>query len=184
MRTLGIAVLIIWSTIGLDLFMFPDTELELEVKITKQLLGELEDSPLLAIPDIKSRVDKSKRLLHDPTTRRIVIWIKWSALLFLIMLGMWSAYAIIRQRSNAMILALTSALLFLGREAIFHRESYALLHHDTNIISWYLDNGYYLSAISSLWYHRFLPAFFLLLTMSSCIYLARERLRKSQLTSV
>ena len=139
------------------------------------MLGELEDSPILTIPGVKNQVDKSNHLVLDPTIRRVVIWVKWSTLFLLVLFGVWSGYTVIRRRSNAMALELIGALLFLGREAIFYRESYDFLFQDMNRISWYLDNGYNQFAISYIWNHRILPAYFILLAMFSCIYLARER---------
>ena len=175
MRTLGIALFIAWMTVGCDLLWLPHKELEAEQAVTQQSLVELDDSPILKVPDVKSRVDYSKHFLVDPSTRRIVIWAKWSALFLLVMFGIWSAYAVIRRHSGAMALVLTCALLFLAREAIFHRASYDLLLQGANPISWYLENVYYQFAISSVWYHRILPVFFLLVTVFSCIHFVRKR---------
>jgi hypothetical protein len=181
MRTLGIALFIAWMTVGCDLLWLPHKELEAELALIQQSLVELEDSPILKIPEVKSQVDYSNHLVVDPSARRIVIWAKWSALFLLVMFGLWSAYAVFRRHSDAMTLMLTGALLFLGREAIFHRASYDLLLQDANPISWYLENVYYQFAISSVWYHRILPVFFLLVAVFSCIHLVRKRPQTSAL---
>jgi hypothetical protein len=96
MRRLGIALFIAWITVGLELLMFPETQLELEEAATKQLLPELQNSPLVEIPEFKNTIDSSKRLVVNPASRRLGLWVKWSALFLLVMLGLWSAYAFIR----------------------------------------------------------------------------------------
>jgi hypothetical protein len=180
MRTLGIALLVAWLTVGLDLLMFPETQLEAEIAATKHMLPELKDSPLVEIPEFKKTIDSSERLIINPSVRRIVIWAEWSILFLLVMFGLWSAHAVFRRHSDAMTLMLTGALVFLGKEAIFSGGAYKRLFEGTNEISVSLENGYYQFAVSFAWYHRILPVFFLLVTVLSCMHFVRKRPGRSQ----
>ncbi len=180
MRTLGIALLLAWITVGGDLLMLPNRQLDMEVAVTGQMLEEMKNSPLLEIPEVEKQIDSSKRIVADPSARRIVLWVKWITLFLLVMLGLWTAYAVFRQDFAAVAFMLTGALLFLGRQALFHRTRYELLLNGTNPIPWYMDNGYYQFAFSVIWYDYVLPVFFLVVIVFSCIHFARKWSRDSQ----
>lgn len=179
MQTLGIALLIAWITVGGDLLPLPPTQLDIEVAVTGQMLEELKASPLLEIPEVKKQIDSSKRMVADPSARRIGLWTKWSMLFVLVMFGLWTAYAVIRRHNEAMTLMLIGALLFLGKPAIFDPGFYERMLEGTERIPWFLENGYFQYAVSFVWYTWILPVFFLFLTVFSSLHLVRNRPRIS-----
>ncbi len=171
MRTIGIALFLAWIT------------LEMTLSAINQMRPELEDSPILGIPEVKKQNDRWKKTVANPTPLRIALWTKWSALFLLVTFGLWTAYAVIGRHHHAMTLMLIGALLFLGRRAIFNPESYERMFTGVERIPWYLENGYYQYAVSFVWYIWILPLFFLFLTVFSCLHLVRKRLGGVSLSS-
>jgi len=180
MRSLAIALFVAWITVGLELFLLPSTLLEMEVTASREMLESMKTSPLADIPETQQYIDFAKQLVADPSVRRITLWVMWSALFLLVAFGLWTAYATIRRRNYAMALVVIGSLLFLARQAIFRRTAYELLLDDFSPILWWLKNGYYQFAISSIWYDYVLPLCFLMLTVVGLIYLGRKWLRSAQ----
>jgi hypothetical protein len=79
----------------------------------------------LALKDNQG-VELSKQLLTNQSKRGMVIWVAWLALLFMVTLGLWNAYAVFRQQYYVFGYVLIGCFLFLGRQAIFLGSSFKM----------------------------------------------------------
>ena len=174
MRTLGIAILIAWLSVGLDLLWLPSGRLDFELAVSKDFLEGMKDSPLRELPDFQQASDNARRLIADPSRREIGIWVMWSALLLLVGFGFWTAHAVFHRRPNARMLVFFGSFLFVGRQAVFHRAVYDHLFDDHNPVLWSLKTGNYNFAFSIVWYHYVLAIFFLLLALFTSIQLVHR----------
>src|SRR5262245_40688220 len=116
-------------------------------------------------------IELSKRLLTSQSQRRATIWMQWCTLMLMVSYGLWTAYAVFRQRSYALSCVLIGCLLFLARAAIFHRAAYQLLFDGTNRFQRILNAGHYQLALSIVWHHYVIGTFFLLVAIFGSIQL-------------
>jgi hypothetical protein len=158
MRSLGIALCVAWLSVGFDLLWLPPSQLKAEISVSKDFIESMQTSPLKDTPEMKQWIEHSKRLLTNPSRRAIVIWVAWTALLFIVVYGLWTAYAIFRNRSSAFGYVLIGCFIFLGRQAI-------------------LNAGYYEIAFSIIWHHYVLGIFFFSLATLSLLRLFRKMRR-------
>ena len=182
MRALAVGLWIAWASIGIELSFLPPAELGLTLAIAENTLADLKkgDPRSLEIPYVREQIVRSERLLADPSAQRTVIWARWVGLLVIVLLGLFAGYAVFRQRPYAAQLVLLTSILFLLRQAIFHNVSYRLLLDGESAIPWYLRNGHYQLAFSSIWFNYVLAIFFVSLTAFGLIHLIRTRHKNSQ----
>jgi hypothetical protein len=173
MRSLGIALCVAWMSVGLNLLWFPPRQLQSEILLSSDFIESMQTSPLKDTPEMHQGIEQAKRLLKNPSRRATVIWIAWTALLFLVVYGLWTAYAVFRNQSFAFGYVLIGCLLFLGRQVIFHRAAYEMLFDGIDKFRQILNAGYYENAFSIIWHHYVLGIFFFSLTILSLFRLAR-----------
>jgi uncharacterized membrane protein YozB (DUF420 family) len=177
MRSLGATLLVAWLSIGLHLLWPPSGRLEFELAVSKDFLEDMKNSPLRNSPEFQESSDYARRLVSDPSRREIVIWATWSALLLLVGFGLWTAHVAFHRHSRALMLVLFGSLLFVGRQAVFYRATYAHLFDDKNPVIRLLKSGNYKFAFSIIWYHYLLVILFFSLALYALIQLAQRRAR-------
>ena len=171
MRRLGTALCVAWLSVGFSLLWLPSSQLQVEMSISKDFIESMQTSPLKDTPEMQQGIEQSKRLLMNPSRRGVVIWVRWTALLFLVFYGLWTAYAVFRNQSFAFGYVLIRCFLFLGRELFFHRHAYKMLFDGK--LQNVLNAGYHEMALSIIWHHYVLGIFFFSLTIFSFFRLAR-----------
>ena len=180
MRSLGVALYIAWISVGLDLQWLPPNRLQSEISFAKDFIESMKDSPLNDLPEMQQAVEQSTRLPRNQSRREITLWVAWSAFLLMVGYGLWTAYAIFRQRSYALGCVLVGCSLFLGRQAIFHRAAYELLLDGTDIFERILRSGNYQFAFSIIWHHYVVGIFFFFVAIFSSIQLFQRWIKKAQ----
>jgi hypothetical protein len=101
MRSLGIALCVAWLSVGFDLLWLPPSQLQSEISLSRDFIESMQTSPLKDTPEMQHWIEQLKRLLTNQSRRAIVIWVAWTALLFIVVYGQWTAYAVFRNRSSA-----------------------------------------------------------------------------------
>jgi hypothetical protein len=162
MRSLGIALCVAWLSVGFDLLWLPPSQLQSEISLSRDFIESMQTSPLKDTAEMQQGVEQSNHLLTNQSRRAIVIWLAWIALLLIVVYGLWSAYAVFRNRSSAFGFVLIGCLLFLARQTFLHRAAYKMLFDGTDTFQRILNAGYYEIAFSIIWYHYVLV--FLLFT--------------------
>jgi hypothetical protein len=183
MRSLGIALCVAWLSVGLALLWLPQSQLQAEISLSRDFVESMQTSPLQGIPEVQQGIEQSKRLLENPSRRAVVIWIAWTALFFIVVYGLWTAYAVFRNLPSAFSYVLIGCLLFLGRQVIFHRAAYEMLFDGTDRFNRILDASHYEIGLSIIWHHYVLGIFFFSLASLSLVRLVRMRTNKPQLTA-
>ena len=184
MRALAVALWVAWASIGIQLSFLPPEELGLTLKLTENFLKELKNGnpASLEVPYVQEEIARSERILADPTTQEIAIWLRWIGLLFIVGLGLVAGYTVFRRRPYAVQLVLISSVLFLLRQGIFYDAEYKNLLHGFSIIPFLFKEGQYRMAFSSLWFNYILGIFFVSLTAFGAMNLMRTRGRHSTTT--
>jgi len=182
MRSLGIALCIAWISVGFDLLWLPPSQLDAEISVSRDFIESMQTSPLKDSPAMQQGIEQSTRLLTNQSRRGMVLWVAWTALLVVVVYGLWSAYAVFRNGSSVFGYVLIGCFLFIGRQAIFHRAPYEMLFDGTNKFQRILDAGYYETAFSIIWHHYVLGIFFFSLATFSALRLFSKRPAKYQST--
>ena len=124
MRSLGIALCAAWLSVGFDLLWLPPSQLQSEISLSRDYIESMQTSPLKDTPEMQQGVEQSKRLLANQSRRGIVLWVAWTALLVVVVYGVWSAYAVFRHGSSAFGHVLIGCFLFIGHG----KRSFTALH--------------------------------------------------------